>query len=98
MNEYIVMFNLTDTGIKEIKESLNRGERVKKFLDAHGTSMKEYWLTMGEYDVVALFEAPDDMTMAKMMLEIGGRIGAVRTKTMPAFGKEKYAELLASLS
>lgn len=97
MNEYIVMFNLTDTGIKEVKDSLNRGERVKKFLDAHSTSMKEYWLTLGEYDVVALFEAPDDMTMAKMMLEIG-RIGAVRTKTMPAFGKEKYATLLESLS
>ena len=65
-------------------------------LDKVSGSMTEYWLTLGECDSVALFHAPDDETMARIMLEIG-RLGAVRTQTKRAFGEQEYREILARL-
>jgi uncharacterized protein with GYD domain len=56
-----------------------------------------YYLTMGQYDAVAISEAPDDQTIAKLALGAGAR-GNVRTETMRAFTDEEARAIAADLS
>jgi uncharacterized protein with GYD domain len=97
MNTYVVLINYTQHGIDTIKDALARTEKVSKMLEKAGARIKDYYLTLGEYDYVVIFEAPDDKTMARMLIEIG-RLGAVRTKTMRAFTQAESKEILSELS
>jgi uncharacterized protein with GYD domain len=52
---------------------------------------------MGDYDLVAVAEAPDDAVMARFLMQLG-MLGAVRTHTLKAFPEAAYREIIASLS
>jgi uncharacterized protein with GYD domain len=51
---------------------------------------------MGEYDYVAIAEAPDDETAAKAVLSLGAR-GGVRTVTFRAFKKDEIPKIIQGL-
>ncbi|MDA0704796.1 MAG: GYD domain-containing protein [Proteobacteria bacterium] len=96
MNTFIVQLNFTRWGVETIKDSHKRSQIMSAALDKFGARIKDFYLTMGDCDFVVIFEAPDDKTMAKILLEIG-RLGAVTTKTMRAFTKEEFGEIVAEL-
>lgn len=58
--------------------------------------MKALYLTMGSYDVVAVYDLPDDEAAAKFALIIG-RTGAVTTDTLRAFSEGDYRRLVKDL-
>ena len=82
----------TDKGRIEIAESLRRGEYAQEIMERNGVTMREYYLTIGAYDFVLIFDAQHEQGMAQTLVEIG-RLGAICTQTMLAFGKEPYAEI-----
>ena len=96
MPTYITLLSFTDKGIAEIKESPGRLNAAKQAFQAAGAELKEFYLTMGRYDMVILAEAPDDETVAKLALAIGSA-GAIRTETLRAFTEEEYRKIIASL-
>ena len=51
-------------------------------------------MTLGRYDMIAVIEARDDATYAKVMLVLGSK-GGVRTETLRAFPKTNFATSLA---
>jgi uncharacterized protein with GYD domain len=51
---------------------------------------------MGQYDGVAISEAPNDESYARTLLAIGSA-GAVRTETLRAFTEEDYRTIIAAL-
>ena len=51
---------------------------------------------MGEYDIVFVYDAPDDAISTRFLLLLG-QGGYVRTKTMKAFPEAAYREIIASL-
>jgi uncharacterized protein with GYD domain len=55
----------------------------------------EFW-TMGAYDVVALFEAPDDETVSAFLLK-NGALGNAKSQTLRAFDKQEMEKILAKL-
>jgi uncharacterized protein with GYD domain len=57
--------------------------------------LKGWYLTLGRYDVVYVFDAPDDLTAAKGLLALGMQ-GNVRTETLRAFAEGEYR--LANIS
>jgi uncharacterized protein with GYD domain len=61
-----------------------------------GGAFKAFYLTMGEYDMMAIYEAPDDAVAARFNLQLG-MIGNVRTRTLKAFPEAAYREIIASL-
>jgi uncharacterized protein with GYD domain len=97
MKTYVVLLNLTEKGVATITEGMERMASVSKHLDGIGGRIKDFYLTMGGYDFVVIFEVPGDIEMAKLLLTIG-RLGAARTTTMRAFGAEDYAKILEGLS
>ncbi len=88
MPTYIVLGNLTDQGIRSIKDSLKREEAFKKTCEKVGAQVKEAYRTMGRYDVVAIVDAPDDVTMNAILYSLGA-LGNVRTETLRAFTRQE---------
>jgi uncharacterized protein with GYD domain len=54
-----------------------------------------YW-TVGTYDMVTVFEAPDDEALSAHLLEIGA-LGNVRTTTLRAYDEEEMSGILGRL-
>jgi uncharacterized protein with GYD domain len=93
---YIALLSFTQQGIENIKESPARLDVAKKAYQAMGAELKEFYLVMGQYDMVIVAEAPDDETVAKLALAIGSQ-GAIRTETLRAFPEDEYRKIVAAL-
>jgi uncharacterized protein with GYD domain len=59
MATYIVLANFTEEGIRKIKDSPKRADAFKDMAKKVGATVKELFWTLGQYDVVAIVEAPD---------------------------------------
>jgi uncharacterized protein with GYD domain len=93
---YIVLSNWTEQGIKTVRESPRRLDAAKALVEEMGGSIRAFYLTMGEYDMVVICEAPDDAVAARFALALGSQ-GNVKTCTMKAFPEEAYREIIRSL-
>jgi uncharacterized protein with GYD domain len=96
MPTYISVMNFTDRGIQAVRESPRRLDAAKKALEDMGGRFRDFFLTMGAYDLVLIYEAPDDAVSARFQLLLGAQ-GDVRTTTMKAFPELAYREIIASL-
>jgi uncharacterized protein with GYD domain len=96
MSTYIVLIDWTELGVKNVRESPRRLDAAKKLLREMGGNFKEFYLTMGEHDMVAVCEAPDDAIAARFALSLGSG-GSVRTRTLKAFPEAAYREIINSL-
>ncbi|RUW45151.1 MULTISPECIES: GYD domain-containing protein [unclassified Mesorhizobium] len=96
MTSYIVLMNWTEQGAKNLRESPKRLDAARKQLGEMGGSFKAFYLTMGEYDMVAVVEAPDDAILARFSLMLAAA-GNIRTRTMKAFPEFAYREIITSL-
>jgi uncharacterized protein with GYD domain len=96
MATYISLIKLTHQGITTIKEGPERLERGRETLNAFGSELRAFYLTLGRYDLVAISEAPDDTAAAKVALAIGSA-GNVATETLRAFSEQEYREIVAAL-
>ena len=94
---YIVLTNFTDQGIRNVKETTKRADAVREAAKKFGVTLKECFWTLGNYDLVLIFEAPDDASMTAVGLSIGAA-GNVRTQTLRAFSKEDMNGILAKLA
>ena len=97
MATYILMATYTDQGIKGIKDTVKRTEAVKELGKKVGVTMKETYWTLGIYDVVGVFEAPDDETMTAFSLSVA-RLGNVKTNTLRAFASKDMTGILAKMA
>src|SRR6266571_4542937 len=59
MPHYISLVNWTEQGIQTVKESTKRVDTVNALASKLGAKMDVFY-TMGEYDIVAVTEAPHD--------------------------------------
>lgn len=96
MPTYITMYRWTQQGISTVKDSPKRLDAAKAALQQAGIDLKAIYLTMGQYDLVAVYEAPDDETVARFALALGAQ-GNVRTETMRAFTEDEFRKIIASM-
>jgi uncharacterized protein with GYD domain len=96
MATYISLVNWTDQGIKSVKDSPGRLDGARALAKKYGCTMKDFYLTIGAADMVAILEGPDDESVAKFSLALGSS-GSVRTTTMKAFSEESYRKIIGSL-
>ena len=96
MPTYIALANWTDQGARQVKESPQRVESARKLLAEMGGSLNTLYMTMGDYDLVIIYDAPDDAVAARFTLLLG-QMGTVRTRTMKAFPEAAYREIIHSL-
>ena len=96
MPAYVMLANWTDQGARQVKESPKRVDAARKALIEMGGEFKSLYMTLGDYDLVVIYEAPDDAVAARFSLLLG-QLGAVRTTTMKAFPEAAYREIINSL-
>jgi uncharacterized protein with GYD domain len=96
MPTYISLVSLTDQGVRDAKSIPERIAATERLFQEFGATLKELFLVMGEYDYVAIAEAPDDETAAKAVLSLGAR-GGVRTVTFRAFKKDEIPKIIQGL-
>ncbi len=96
MSAYIALIRFTDQGIAKIKDSPKRLEQARELLADMGGKFLHFYMTMGDYDLVVVYEAPDDACAARFTLTLGAA-GNIRTTTMKAFPENAYREIIASL-
>lgn len=96
MATYIVLTTFTDQGIRNVKETTKRADAVKDLARKFGITAKEFFWTLGSYDVVAIFEAPDDASITALGLAIGAG-GNIRTQTLRAFSRDEMNGILGKL-
>ena len=84
MVTYVVLSRFTDQGIRSAKDSPKRAEAFKRMAETFGATVKELFWTQGRYDVVAIIEAPDEISATALNLSISA-LGNVRTELFRAF-------------
>jgi uncharacterized protein with GYD domain len=93
---YVMLANWTDQGARQVKDSPKRVAAAKKALVEMGGEFKSLYMTMGDYDLVLIYEAPDDAVAARFSLVLA-QMGSVRTRTLKAFPEAAYREIINSL-
>jgi uncharacterized protein with GYD domain len=96
MPTYVILMNLTEQGIKNIKGAPERIDMFTKALGAAGGRLIGFYSTMGQYDYVAIAEGPGDEAAMTQLLAIG-MAGNVRTTTLKAFSKEEFVKIVKGL-
>lgn len=97
MPTYIVPGNFTDQGIRNVKDSLQREEDFRKRCEKLGVQVKDAYRTMGRYDLAAVIDAPDDVTLSAVVYAVGS-LGNVRTETLRAFTRQETDAALAKIA
>jgi uncharacterized protein with GYD domain len=96
MATYVGLIQFSDQGIRNIKETIKRGDAAMAEAEKMGMKIREEFWTMGAYDVVIVVDAPDAETMSAFMLKIGS-LGNVKSHTMRAFRREEMEGILAKI-
>jgi uncharacterized protein with GYD domain len=96
MPTYVTLMKFTDQGAKDIKNAPERIERAFKGLEAMGGKIVDFYVTMGEYDYVAIAEGPSDEVALTYLMGLGAD-GNVRTTTLKAFKREDFVKLVKKL-
>jgi len=93
---YIALANWTDQGARHVKDSPQRVDSARKALAEMGGEFRSLYMTMGDYDLIITYEAPDDAVAARFTLLLA-QMGSVRTRTLKAFPEGAYREIIHSL-
>jgi uncharacterized protein with GYD domain len=96
MATYVGLIQFTDQGIRNIQDTVKRGDAAAAEAEKMGMKIVEEFWTMGAYDVVIVVDAPNDETMSAFMLKIGS-LGNVKSHTMRAFRREEMEGILAKI-
>jgi len=96
MSTYLCLSNWTQGGIEYVRESTERLDAARQEWEKEGVMIRETFMTLGQYDLVFVIEAPDDATLAKALLAQASK-GGVRTTTLRAFSETEYREIIGSL-
>ncbi|HZO95786.1 MAG TPA: GYD domain-containing protein [Gaiellaceae bacterium] len=93
MAKYVILFDWTEQGIRNYRDSPGRVDAARGELGKLGIAIEHIYWTLGPHDVVGVIDAPDDETLTKALLALGAQ-GNVRTTTMRAFDQEEFSGLL----
>jgi uncharacterized protein with GYD domain len=96
MPTYISLVQFTDKGMQAAKETTVRVADWAAKVQSKGVSIKQMYWTLGQYDQVCVFEAPDDETAASVLLA-ADMLGNIRTQTLRAFTTSEMERILANV-
>jgi uncharacterized protein with GYD domain len=96
MPTYVVLFNWTEQGIRNVRDTVDRYDRATELAEKHGVRLEQIYWTVGPYDLAAIAEAPDDESVSAFLLELSSA-GNLRTTTLRAYNREEMSDILERL-
>jgi len=96
MPTYGNLMKWTEQGVKTIKDFPQRGAEAVKAAEAVGGKNVKFWILMGEYDLLAIGDFPNDEAAALVSLGLSST-GNVRTTSFRMFTPEEFEKTLKML-
>ncbi len=97
MPSYVCLFDWTDQGVKNARDSLDRVDSASEMAESkYGVSLRQIYWTVGAHDLVGVLEAPDVETLSAFLLELASA-GNVRSTTMRAFDRGEMSEIIGRM-
>ena len=90
-----MLMKFINPGVDSIKEASAGRAAGKKAAKALGITWKQQYLTMGDYDIITIIDAPDDETAARFALM--GMTGSLSITTMRAFTEAEADNLIKGI-
>jgi uncharacterized protein with GYD domain len=97
MATYITLSNFTEKGAREIKDTLKRTEAAKGAAKQFGVTIKEVLWLQGEYDLIVISEATDEIAMNAFLLNTV-KAGNIRGRTLRALTAGEMAKVLEKVA
>ena len=94
MATFISTIKFTEHGIESIGDTTKRAAAFKTAAKSMGIKVIGQFWTLGPFDGLIVFEAPDDQTATAAMLRLGSR-DFVHTSTCRAFNAAEMDKILA---
>ncbi len=96
MATFISTVKFTQKGIEAVRETSKRAAAFKASAKKMGVKVTSVYWTLGYFDGVVIFDAPDDETAAAAMMQLSG-LGNVHTTTCRAFDSGQIDKVVAKL-
>ena len=96
MPHYVSLMRWTSQGVAGLPAWRDRIEEGERIISEAGGSLVGVYVTLGRYDMVEIFEAPDDETAAEIILKLQ-RHGAEHTETLRGFTREEAEAIVKRL-
>ena len=96
MPHYISLMRWTSQGVAGLPAWRDRVEEGERLIEEAGGQLIGVYVTLGRYDVVEIFEAPDDHTAAEIIMKLQ-RFGAEHTETLRAFSRDEAEAIIRRL-
>ena len=96
MAHYVCLVTFTDTGVKNLRKTTVRSQAFKSKMEQVGIKILQTLWTVGQFDLVHIFEAPND-EVAGIMAYTLSSYGNVRTNTMRAFTPEEMEGIISKI-
>ena len=93
MATYVTLYQFTDQGIRNVKDSPGRLRAVVKKGESIGMKIIGAYYTEGVYDLVVISEAADERAATAFALGIAAQ-GNVRSTTMRAFSPDEFEAIV----
>jgi uncharacterized protein with GYD domain len=93
---YVTLMRWTSQGIAGLPAWRERVEEGERIIQAAGGNLVGVYVTLGRYDVVEIFEAPDDAVAIEILMKLQ-RFGAEHTETLRAFTRDEAEDIIRRL-
>ncbi len=97
MATYVTLFNFTEKGAREIKDTLKRVEVAKAAAKQIGMTIKEVLWLQVKYDIAVISEGSDEIALTAFILNTL-KAGNVHGQTMRAFTAGEMAKVLEKVT
>jgi uncharacterized protein with GYD domain len=90
---YLMRFSYTaETWSKLIQNPEDRRDAARAYIEQVGGALHGFWYGFGKYDGYAIYEAPDNESMAGVMLAITSGAALASVETTPLMSVEETLE------
>ena len=93
MATYVLLIDFTDQGRRGIKETVDRAEAFWQMAEKHGVKVRDEYWTLGAHDIVVVAEAPDDQSLAALLVEVAA-LGNITTTTLRGFSADEMRGII----
>ena len=97
MPTFITTVKFTEQGIQNIHESPKRAAAFKSAGKKLGVKVTDIYWTIGSFDGVVVFDAPNDETATAAMLHLSSQ-GNVQTTTARAFDSSEIEKVIGLMA
>ena len=92
---YLTRFSYTpETWARLTQNPEDRRDAARSYIESVGGKLHGFWYAFGEFDGYNLWEAPDNVSIAAVVLAIGGGGALSKIETTPLLTVEETLEAL----